>query len=147
MSDSKDFFTLGAAVVSGIVGLISTGLAIKTKFDCDKALDENKLSTERFANSTTERFSAVDRVLNDHDRAISSLSRTSDKHEKMLKKHSKNFEVLSKSQSRMEREFRKCFKDDDRDIRIIDRKVKKLEEVYKFMHSARKESGKKSNNP
>lgn len=147
MSDSKDFFTLGAAVVAGITGLITTGLAIKTKFDCDKALDENKLSTERFVNSTTERFSAMDKVLNDYDRSISSLSRTSEKHEKMLKKHSKNFEVLSKSQSRTEREFRKRFKEDDRDIRIIDRKVKKLEKVYAFMRKAQKGTGKKSNNP
>ena len=147
MSDSKDFFTLGTAVVAGIAGLISAGLAIKTKFDCEKALDENKLRTERFVNSTTERFSAVDRVLNDYDRAIGSLSRTSDKHEKMLKKHSKNFEVLSKSLSRTEREFRKRFKEDDRDIRMIDSKVKKLEEVYRFIRKAQNVQGKKSNNP
>lgn len=147
MSDSKDFFTLGTAVVAGIAGLISAGLAIKTKFDCDKALDENKLSTERFVNSTTERFSAMDKVISDYDRSIKSLSKTSEKHGKLLKKHGKNFEVLSKSQSSMEREFRKRFKEDDRDIRMIDSKVKKLEEVYRFIRKAQNVQGKKSNNP
>lgn len=147
MSDSKDFFTLGTAVVAGIVGLISTGVAIKTKYDCDKALDETKLSTERFVNSTTERFSAMDKVISDYDRSIKSLSRTSEKHGKLLKKHDKNFEVLSKSQSSMEREFRKRFKEDDRDIRMLDSKVTKLEEVYKFLRKARNVQGKKSNNP
>ena len=147
MSDSKDFFTLGAAVVAGIAGLISAGLAVKTKYDCDKALDENKLSTERFVNSTTERFSAMDKVISDYDRSIKSLSKTSEKHGKLLKKHGKNFEVLSKSQSSMEREFRKRFKEDDRDIRTIDSKVKKLEEVYRFIRKAQNVQGKKSNNP
>ena len=147
MSDSKDFFTLGTAVVAGIAGLISAGLAVKTKYDCDKALDENKLSTERFVNSTTERFSAMDKVISDYDRSIKSLSKTSEKHGKLLKKHGKNFEVLSKSQSSMEREFRKRFKEDDRDIRMIDSKVKKLEEVYRFIRKAQNVQGKKSNNP